>query len=315
YLLDSVGISINDRELSPETMNETGWIPIQRAAIHGHLEPVKLLVERGALAAERAEAYESDSPVALAAHYGHEKVLKHLLEHGAKVDGKMASGLTALHIMASKGSMDSVRKVLSHGASVDVRSDDGSTPLLLATRHGHMGAVQVLRCAGADPNAGNLEGKTPIDIASSAGRDDLKDILQKPECVSLTLLETLEEESFNITKTVKTFLKKLEEIYGDLSQPVYTGTALQEVFRKMGESAQPHFLPYFIDTLHIPNLRFEASLALRQFPADVVMPTLVAALKSKDPDIRLRVLEVIAALESDGTKRYVDKMLEDKDAV
>ncbi len=223
------------------------------------------------------------------------------------------TGFTPLHVSARRGDIDSVRMLLKPGAKADVRSHDGSTPLLLATRAAHTGVVQLLRCSGADPNAENAKGETPLGVAVTAERDDLQGILREPECVSPLLLDALEDRPHNNIENVGVLFNKLKGIYGTDKSSVYTGTLLQEVFLKIANSGRQDLIRFLIDALSAPNLRLEASLALHRYPARVAVPVLISALDNSNPDVQLRLLEAIAALDPNAAKPYLQRSLHDTD--
>ena len=64
-----------------------------------------------------------------AAHFGHTDVVKLLLDHGAKVNVKMASGETALMRAASRGHAAIVELFLANGADAHPTNRPGRTAL------------------------------------------------------------------------------------------------------------------------------------------------------------------------------------------
>src|SRR6184192_2024275 len=76
-----------------------------------------------------------------------------LLSHGAAVHAKDdRRGQTALMWAAAEGHADVVQALIDAGADVRLRLASGFTPLLFAVREGRLGVVRVLLKAGADVN-------------------------------------------------------------------------------------------------------------------------------------------------------------------
>lgn len=68
-------------------------------------------------------------PLHWAARFGHTRILKILLDHGADVDGREIHEMTALHIAASTGHTDAVALLLDHEADINARDNNGDTAL------------------------------------------------------------------------------------------------------------------------------------------------------------------------------------------
>ena len=84
-----------------------------------------------------------------AAMKGHVDAARVLLEHGAAVnDREKEEGWTALHWAAARGHDQVVALLLSHGADYTLRTEDGMTPLMLAMKESHDKIVQALQHAG-----------------------------------------------------------------------------------------------------------------------------------------------------------------------
>ncbi|KAA0163707.1 hypothetical protein FNF27_07908 [Cafeteria roenbergensis] len=187
---------------------EDGKTPLLRASEHGHVDTMRLLLDRGASvdAADRdgktplLHAYhcsdvdtmrllldhgasvddaDDDKKTALlhASEYGEVDIVRLLLDHGASVDAADYDGKTALLHAAERGHVDIVRLLLDHGASVDDADDDGKTALLHAAEYGDVDIVRLLLDHGASVDAADRNGVTALLRASEHGRVDIVRLL------------------------------------------------------------------------------------------------------------------------------------------
>jgi len=114
-----------------------------------------------------------------AAEADDEKVVKSLLSKGAKVDGSVPGGWTALHGATNKGHDKMVKFLLKNGATVDITTTSLETPLHIASRSGMLGCAKALVKNGASFDAVCKKGnKTPLDMASMRGNTDIEKYLK-----------------------------------------------------------------------------------------------------------------------------------------
>jgi cytohesin len=105
------------------------------------------------------------TPLHVAAEYGHDDVVRLLLEAGAAIDSRRIEGLTPLHLAASYGRFPVVKRLLAAGANPNSRESGGWTPLHRAASEGHENVVRLLLAQGADPRAMDHQGATPFEYA------------------------------------------------------------------------------------------------------------------------------------------------------
>ena len=101
-----------------------------------------------------------------------------LYEAGADVDARFQDGMTALIVMSSSASVESVDMLLRLGADPNLGGDDGGTALMIAAKRGRVDTVRLLIAAGADVNAADNAGRTSRDHASAAGHSSILEILE-----------------------------------------------------------------------------------------------------------------------------------------
>lgn len=162
------------------------------AAMQGHLNVARLLIQFGALAVSpgrtlrpkaasslreaedgttreswaTSDKREACSPCFLACFRGHVNVVRLLLENGGDmnyVEPIMSMSLT--HVAAQEGQLDVVALLIQYGADSDRALDSGQTPCMAAIRRGHVDVVQLLIDSGADLRKTMAGGLTPLAIA------------------------------------------------------------------------------------------------------------------------------------------------------
>lgn len=120
-----------------------------------HEQAVRLLVSAGADLENLPYHY---TPLAYAAYQGNERIVRFLLERGARADGDARGGgtyvNTPLMMAAMQGNEAIVRTLLRAGASADVRVYGGHTAAEFAVKYNHAGLAQLLQCAQREYGTG-----------------------------------------------------------------------------------------------------------------------------------------------------------------
>jgi uncharacterized protein len=118
------------------------------AVISGHLEVVRLLLERGAYA---------KNPLAIdalvyAATEGPREMVELLIDGGADINGhgRTFDGETPLTAAATFGRVEVVELLLARGADISAQDQNSRTALMAADSEGHGEVVALLRAHGAD---------------------------------------------------------------------------------------------------------------------------------------------------------------------
>ncbi|MFN7098048.1 MAG: ankyrin repeat domain-containing protein, partial [Gammaproteobacteria bacterium] len=137
------------------------------AARNGHLEIVKLLLDKGADVKEK-NSY-GETILYLVAGNDHLEMVNLLLTKGADVNEKNEYGSTALHGAAAKGQLEIVKLLLEKGADVKEKDDKGNTALHFAARNGHLEIVKLLLDKGADVKEKDNDGNTALYRAVEQG--------------------------------------------------------------------------------------------------------------------------------------------------
>ncbi len=113
------------------------------AAENGHLDIVKLLIEKNADINKRSNG---ETPLMLAIRENHMDVAKELISKGADVNPTESfTGMSALMWAATYGDVDIVKQLLDKGAKYNhIHQKSGQTALMMAAKGGHKKVVELL---------------------------------------------------------------------------------------------------------------------------------------------------------------------------
>lgn len=165
--------------------DDDGVTPLMAVASQGHLASQSLILEQLKKAMTDAElkehinmySYSGGSSVMFAAAGGHYNCTKQLMDLGADInaiakatpeymekltkmieegktqeDDPHVDGVTALHVAAQGGHMETVKLLLAAGAKVDVKDEESRTALMLAVKGNYGEVASLLVKNGSDPN-------------------------------------------------------------------------------------------------------------------------------------------------------------------
>jgi TPR repeat protein len=141
--------------------------PLYAAAEAGHVDMVRLLLDRGANI--EATAYSGQTALHVAATSLRVDVIALLLDRGARVNALDRTRSTALHYAVQGHAPDVPRHVtllIERGAAIDARDEEGRTPFHRAAMSAPVASA--LCAAGADPAARDRAGQTVADLARQA---------------------------------------------------------------------------------------------------------------------------------------------------
>ncbi|XP_053976871.1 ankyrin repeat and sterile alpha motif domain-containing protein 1B-like isoform X3 [Hylaeus volcanicus] len=108
-----------------------------------------------------------------AALNGHKEVVKLLLQYEASTNVVDTKGSSPLHLAAWAGDAEIVRLILTQGPSVpkvNLTTKDNETALHCAAQYGHTEVVAQLLQYGCDPSIRNSRGESALDLAAQYGR-------------------------------------------------------------------------------------------------------------------------------------------------
>jgi ankyrin repeat protein len=134
-----------------ESVNEfspDGFTPLGLASFFGHLDTVRLLLDKGAKIDVPSKNFLKAVPLRSASVAGHLEVAKLLIARGANVNALGEGGETPLHEVAGTGRIEFAKLLLDHGADINARGDSGKTPLTVAIENKKNEMADFLRSKG-----------------------------------------------------------------------------------------------------------------------------------------------------------------------
>ena len=160
-LLSSEQYQKKSREIFHQEMlieKEEDEMKLLNASKAGNAEEVRRLLSKHV----DANFVVGGSTLLNAVAWGHNDVVKLLLDAGADVDEQICFGRTSLWWAAAGGNKDMTILLLDAGARINVADKGGVTPLHEAVSLHDIGMVQLLIERGALPNAVDIYGRTPL---------------------------------------------------------------------------------------------------------------------------------------------------------
>lgn len=127
-----------------------GFNELQNAARSGFYSVAEFLVAQGVKVDGTSTGY---TPLVVATQGGHLRMVKLLVEKGARVNPPSGGGQSALMAAASFGFQSIIAYLVEHGADVNYADGAGGTALISAVAGDRLNAVEYLLAHGANPNA------------------------------------------------------------------------------------------------------------------------------------------------------------------
>ncbi|CAH0046705.1 unnamed protein product [Clonostachys solani] len=152
-----------------DAWDETGHAPLHHAVMRGHTQAVQDLIDAGADV--NCKSFQEETPLMLAAHYGHTECMRSLLltRRINRIDEQDRFNQNALGYAANKCNPEAVRLLLEEGASPLLPSRFGHLPLHWAIKSDNQNPAEIaatinllLDAPGTDINATDYFGDTAI---------------------------------------------------------------------------------------------------------------------------------------------------------
>nr|KAJ3409109.1 hypothetical protein HK105_003104 [Polyrhizophydium stewartii] len=180
----------------PEYTAERSLLPIELAAMCGHKDVVKMLLQR------------TDARMLAGSHFSLLVQLDvattlYLVKCGVNPMQRDPNGSTALHLAARAGKLEQVVALVLAKIDVNTQGQNNWTPLHEAVGHCRKDVVQYLLKKGADRNAKSAQDETPVDLAKRLGfsTDELAIYFDRP--MDDTLLKRKEDSISSMLKLIQ----------------------------------------------------------------------------------------------------------------
>eukprot|EP00004_Rigifila_ramosa_P022648 TRINITY_DN6214_c0_g1_i2.p1 TRINITY_DN6214_c0_g1~~TRINITY_DN6214_c0_g1_i2.p1 ORF type:complete len:275 (-),score=44.48 TRINITY_DN6214_c0_g1_i2:112-936(-) len=155
----------------------TNLTPLMVASHRGHTKIVELLISRGACVDLR-DCF-GRTALMLCVLNNHTSIALCLINNGACLDRQNNSGETALMCAAHTNHTPSALLLIHHGAKIDIHDNFGWTALLWGCIHGNPHIVAALLHHGALTDIKNTEGKTGLDFAKERNHTQCVDLIMR----------------------------------------------------------------------------------------------------------------------------------------
>ncbi|KAJ6023917.1 Mg2+ transporter protein CorA-like/Zinc transport protein ZntB [Penicillium herquei] len=149
------------------------------AVTEGHLDSVKTLIERHAGQDQElyleSTGFDAQTPVMMAAWYGHFETFQYLVSKGVDMTKLDASKGTVLHLAVAGANLGIVKSTLENADLskqpnlIETENEYGDTAFLSAADGGHLEIVQYLVAKGAEVRKTNHENLNALCLAARRG--------------------------------------------------------------------------------------------------------------------------------------------------
>lgn len=186
---------------SMEQIDNNGLCAVHWAVRNGHLEMLKIMVEKGVdmNITQDEPADSGNTPLHIACIYGHSDIVKFLLENGAdcsiaNIDGELPAHLAVMKKKYGGDLSPEQRvKVLRELKTLDGARNDGKTPLMLLVTLHFNPARELLPLfieRGVDVNATDNSGNTALLLNTKTlnmcSKDTVKELVRAGADVNMT---------------------------------------------------------------------------------------------------------------------------------
>jgi ankyrin repeat protein len=161
----------NIKRLSPKSTEE---LSLHELAKNGDVEKIYELLK---IVDIETRNKDNNTILHIASYYGHESLVKYLLDRGANTDATNKINRIPLHLASQRGHVKVVKHLLDKDHKSTARDKWGLTPLHRAAYKGHKEVVTLLLDAGSSPSSQDYRNQTPLHGAANQGHNDLIDLL------------------------------------------------------------------------------------------------------------------------------------------
>eukprot|EP00048_Salpingoeca_helianthica_P000764 m.43839 g.43839 ORF g.43839 m.43839 type:complete len:383 (+) comp10837_c0_seq2:19-1167(+) len=142
---------------------------LRQACVVGNFGQIWDLLERGAAINAADSLPTSLTPLHGASLHGHLECVRLLLDRGARVDLMAHHGWTPLHMACMRGHLTCAELLIERKSNLALCDEEGNSCLALAAARGHAAVVTLLLSRGAVVTTVDSSGRTPAHGAALAG--------------------------------------------------------------------------------------------------------------------------------------------------
>ena len=159
---------------------QRGWTPLHFACKGGHSNVVKMLLSKRSYNFMSVDD-NGNLPIHIAATFGHWDIIQMLAtDFGCDINIAGEHGWTALHYACQGGHISTVKKLIRELNCYPNKknSKHGSTPIHIAALYGELDIVRLLvEEFGCNVNSRNEQGRMPLHAASAGGHSETVSVL------------------------------------------------------------------------------------------------------------------------------------------
>ena len=156
--------------------NKNGDTPLHITAYKNKSKIVKLLVDAGAKV--NLKNKNNATPYSMALSKGYDGIADYLLKHGAKLDYSVDKyGNNLCHEAAKSGNLGLLKKLIDNSIPMDVPNKYGVTPLTYAVSQGHINIYNYLLNKGAKVTRIDTAGNNLLHKAAMSGSVEIAKLL------------------------------------------------------------------------------------------------------------------------------------------
>jgi uncharacterized protein len=186
--------SLLAKGVSPDTRDKDGYPALAWAALRGHTEIVRALLDQGAdpnLRDQIAGYTPLMHSVSKSKVDTNLPVIQLLIARGAEVNARDNGDFSPLMRAAQYNETSAaVEELVSRGADVNAKSRNGWTPLLIAIQSGRSDSVRFLLGKGADSNAREpMRGLSALAFARKGRQETIVNLLERESSTLATPTE------------------------------------------------------------------------------------------------------------------------------
>lgn len=154
-------------------------ITIHEACAVGLLQHVQMMIDHKQEIVNEVSR-PGFTPLGIAAHFGHEDIVKLLLSHRADPNTPSQNGyhVFPLHAALTANNTNISKMLIEAGAAVNIIQQGKISPLHLAAQHGNIELIILLLEQGAHVQTVTSAGYSAADLAAAKGFHDIAQILR-----------------------------------------------------------------------------------------------------------------------------------------